>query len=117
MLVIYDDLPDFEGFPNDNRVWRLDWFIGLIKHTEPQEPKLLLQLTDMGAAGVYSPKAQRRICSVGIGTLPGLVLGSVWLNESCLGVYEGKERRLFVVRCGIKRFTVESFGFISGSDT
>ena len=78
-------------FPNDGRVWRIDWFGAVRKNDNvPTEPTIDVYLrpvsvTDKESIADFGWSNKERICCpVGVGQLPLLTIGSLWENGKLL---------------------------------
>lgn len=86
MLVI-----QIKEFPNDGRVWRIDWFGAVRKNDNvPTEPTIDVYLrpvsvTDKTSIADFGWLNKERICcTIGVGQLPVLTIGSLWKNGKLL---------------------------------
>ena len=78
-------------FPNDGRVWRIDWFGAVRKNDNvPTEPIIDVYLrpvsvTDKTSIADFGWLNKERICCpIGVGQLPVLTIGSLWKNGKLL---------------------------------
>lgn len=78
-------------FPNDERVWRIDWFGAVRKNDNvPTEPTIDVYLrpvsvTDKTSIADFGWLNKERICcTIGVGQLPVLTIGSLWKNGKLL---------------------------------
>ena len=78
-------------FPNDGRVWRIDWFGAVRKNDNvPTEPTIDVYLrpvsvTDKTSIADFGWLNKERICcTIGVGQLPVLTIGSLWKNGKLL---------------------------------
>lgn len=78
-------------FPNDGRVWRIDWFGAVRKNDNvPTEPTIDVYLrpvsvTDKTSIADFGWLNKERICcTIGVGQLPVLTIGSLWKNDKLL---------------------------------
>lgn len=78
-------------FPNDGRVWRIDWFGAVRKNDNvPTEPTIDVYLrpvsvTDKTSIADFGWLNKERICCpIGVGQLPVLTIGSLWKNGKLL---------------------------------
>ena len=78
-------------FPNDGRVWRIDWFGAVRKNDNvPTEPTIDVYLrpvsvTDKTSIADFGWLNKERICcTIGVGQLPVLTIGSLWKNGKIL---------------------------------
>lgn len=92
-------IPRIKEFPDDGRIWRVDWFGGVERNQMvPTEPKiqliispLLEGVTDYAASSAVNHE-ERRTISIGVGQLPLVTIGSLWLNRRCLVETAGKDK-------------------------
>lgn len=85
-------IPRIKEFPDDGRIWRVDWFGGVERnHMIPTEPKIQLiisplldGITDYAASSAVNHE-ERRTISIGVGQLPLVTIGSLWLNRQAAG--------------------------------
>lgn len=92
-------IPRIKEFPDDGRIWRVDWFGGVERnHMVPTEPKIQLIIsplldgvTDYAASSAVNHE-ERRTISIGVGQLPLVAIGSLWLNRRCLVEAAGKDK-------------------------
>nr|WP_321255093.1 hypothetical protein [uncultured Pseudodesulfovibrio sp.] len=82
-------IPRIKAFPKDGRKWQIDW-LGAIKANSQQsiEPTIEVIIRPLGgrSSSVNEEGAQQDVVDVGVGLLPFLRVGSVWLNgRSCPG--------------------------------
>lgn len=78
-------------FPNDERVWRIDWFGAVRKNDNvPTEPIIDVYLrpvsvTDKTSIADFGWLNKERICCpIGVGQLPVFTIGSLWKNGKLL---------------------------------
>lgn len=78
-------------FPNDGRVWRIDWFGAVRKNDNvPTEPTIDVYLrpvsvTDKTSIADFGWLNKERICcTIGVRQLPVLTIGSLWKNGKLL---------------------------------
>lgn len=90
-------IPKIREFPDDGRIWRVDWFGGVERNPQvPSEPKIQLIISPVvdGAADYAATSAvnheERRSISIGVGQLPLVTIGSLWQNRHCLVASAGK---------------------------
>ncbi|MCG9053523.1 hypothetical protein LH447_10530 [Laribacter hongkongensis] len=90
-------IPRIKEFPDDGRIWRVDWFGGVERNPQvPSEPKIQLIISPVvdGAADYAASNAvnheERRSISIGVGQLPLVTIGSLWQNRHCLVATAGK---------------------------
>lgn len=84
-------IPRIKEFPNDGRIWRVDWFGGLERnHQVPTEPKIQViispakpGISDFTANRSYVEEEQK-VITIGTGQLPAITIGSLWQNKHCL---------------------------------
>lgn len=92
-------IPRIREFPDDDRIWRVDWFGGLERnHQVPTEPKIQIIIspvvpgaTDYASTNAVSDK-DRQTITIGVGQLPLVSIGSLWQNRRCLIDNAGKSR-------------------------
>ncbi|MCF7965191.1 MAG: hypothetical protein K9L79_06595 [Methylobacter tundripaludum] len=92
-------IPRIKEFPDDGRIWRVDWFGGVERnHMVPSEPKIQLIIsplldgvTDYAASSAVNHE-ERRTISIGVGQLPLVTIGSLWLSRRCLVETAGKDK-------------------------
>jgi hypothetical protein len=92
-------IPRIKEFPDDGRIWRVDWFGGVERnHMVPTEPNIQLIIsplldgvTDYAASSAVNHE-ERRTISIGVGQLPLVTIGSLWLNRRCLVETAGKDK-------------------------
>jgi hypothetical protein len=92
-------IPRIKEFPDDGRIWRVDWFGGIERnYMVPTEPKIQLIIsplldgvTDYAASSAVNHE-ERRTISIGVGQLPLVTIGSLWLNRRCLIETAGKDK-------------------------
>src|SRR5215469_5922508 len=87
-----DDLPvgesvyAIDGFPDDDRLWRIEWIGGVGYNTSvPSEPQIDVSLAQL-PKGERNPLSARARCSqvekrtvkIGVGLLPYIWISSVW---------------------------------------
>lgn len=65
-------------FPQDNRIWRLQWLGHPTLGYNPVEPDISTLLVDPAQKGNHP--STRRTCRIGMGSLPMLEVGSRWRN-------------------------------------
>ncbi|POZ63330.1 hypothetical protein [Chromobacterium alticapitis] len=90
-------IPRIKEFPDDGRIWRVDWFGGVERNPQvPSEPKIQLIIspvvggaTDYAASNAVNHE-ERRSISIGVGQLPLVTIGSLWQNRHCLVASAGK---------------------------
>ncbi|MCG9125334.1 hypothetical protein LH460_11750 [Laribacter hongkongensis] len=90
-------IPRIKEFPDDGRIWRVDWFGGVERNLQvPSEPKIQLIIspvvdgaTDYAAINAVNHE-ERRSISIGVGQLPLVTIGSLWQNRHCLVATAGK---------------------------
>lgn len=92
-------IPKIKEFPDDGRIWRVDWFGGVEHNPQvPSEPKIQLIISPVvnGTADYASSNAvnheERRSISIGVGQLPLVTIGSLWQNRHCLVENAGKSK-------------------------
>ncbi|QRO33322.1 hypothetical protein [Chromobacterium violaceum] len=92
-------IPKIKEFPDDGRIWRVDWFGGVERNPQvPSEPKIQLIISPVvdGAADYAASNAvnheERRSISIGVGQLPLVSIGSLWQNRHCLIESAGKPK-------------------------
>ncbi len=90
-------IPSIKEFPKDGRVWRIDWFGGVERNYDiPSEPYLQVVISPLhqGAADYASNSSvvhdDRKTILIGVGQLPLLSIGSLWLEGHCLPDRAGK---------------------------
>ena len=78
-------------FPNDGRVWRIDWFGAVRKNDNvPTEPTIDVYLRPVSVTDKTSIadfgwlNKERLCCTIGVGQLPVLTIGSLWKNGKLL---------------------------------
>ncbi|WDE03863.1 hypothetical protein SG34_021170 [Thalassomonas viridans] len=89
-------IPRIKEFPADNRYWRIDWFGAIERNpnvpTEPFfqiiiSPLIEEHLIDAAPNQLASVKSvinkEQKTIRVGIGQLPLVTIGSIWLNGIC----------------------------------
>lgn len=92
-------IPKIKEFPDDGRIWRVDWFGGVERNSQvPSEPKIQLIIspvvagaTDYAATSAVNHE-ERRSISIGVGQLPLVTIGSLWQNRHCLVENAGKTK-------------------------
>lgn len=92
-------IPRIKEFPDDGRIWRVDWFGGVERNQMvPTEPKIQLIIsplldgvTDYAASSAVNHE-ERHTISIGVGQLPLVTIGSLWLNRRCLIETAGKDK-------------------------
>ncbi|MBA4709289.1 hypothetical protein [Aquitalea aquatica] len=92
-------IPRIKEFPDDGRIWRVDWFGGVERNPQvPSEPKIQLIIspvvdgaTDYAASNAVNHE-ERRSISIGVGQLPLVSIGSLWQNRHCLIESAGKTK-------------------------
>lgn len=92
-------IPRIKEFPDDGRIWRVDWFGGVERNSQvPSEPKIQLIIspvvdgaTDYAASNAVNHE-ERRSISIGVGQLPLVTIGSLWQNRRCLVESAGKSK-------------------------
>lgn len=92
-------IPRIKEFPDDGRIWRVDWFGGVERNSQiPSEPKIQLIIspvvdgaTDYAAISAVNHE-ERRSISIGVGQLPLVTIGSLWQNRRCLVESAGKTK-------------------------
>jgi hypothetical protein len=92
-------IPRIKEFPDDGRIWRVDWFGGVERnHMVPTEPKIQLIIsplldgvTDYAASSAVNHE-ERHSITVGVGQLPLITIGSLWRNRQCLVETAGKDK-------------------------
>lgn len=95
-------IPRIEEFPSDNRYWRVDWFGAIERNPNvPSEPYVqlvispLLRNEDIHSTAKHLASThvtdyeKQRVISIGVGQLPFVSIGSVWLNGNCQAVKAG----------------------------
>lgn len=92
-------IPKIKEFPDDGRIWRVDWFGGVERNPQvPSEPKIQLIISPVvdGASDYAASNAvnheERRSISIGVGQLPLVSIGSLWQNRHCLIESAGKTK-------------------------
>ncbi len=92
-------IPRIKEFPDDGRIWRVDWFGGVERNPQvPSEPKIQLIISPVvdGASDYAASHAvnheERRSISIGVGQLPLVTVGSLWQNCRCLVKEAGKSK-------------------------
>ncbi|MGZ2746208.1 hypothetical protein [Burkholderia stagnalis] len=90
-------IPPIKEFPKDGRVWRVDWFGAVERNYDiPSEPYLQVIISPLrqGAADYASNSSvvhdDRKTILIGVGQLPLLSIGSLWLEGHCLPDRAGK---------------------------
>lgn len=92
-------IPKIKEFPDDGRLWRLDW-TGNVKLNPsiPSEPHLEASIVPLrdGIGDKYdstssSINSERQEIYIGVGQLPVLMTGSLWKHGRCLQERAGKE--------------------------
>lgn len=91
-------IPKIKEFPNDGRIWRVDWFGGVERNDlVPSEPKIQLIISPIvsGTGSDYAASKavnhdERQTISIGVGQLPLITIGSLWKNQRCLHNAAGK---------------------------
>ncbi|MBE5529319.1 hypothetical protein A9J41_04360 [Laribacter hongkongensis] len=92
-------IPKIKEFPDDGRIWRVDWFAGVERNSQvPSEPKIQLIIspvvdgaTDYSASSSVNHE-ERRTITIGVGQLPLVTIGSLWQNQHCLVATAGKTK-------------------------
>lgn len=92
-------IPRIKEFPDDGRIWRVDWFGGVERNPQvPSEPKIQLIISpvvdgvsDYAASNAVNHE-ERRSISIGVGQLPLVSIGSLWQNRHCLIESAGKTK-------------------------
>lgn len=77
-------IPRIKEFPDDGRIWRVDWFGGVERNPQvPSEPKIQLIIspvvdgaTDYAAISAVNHE-ERRSISIGVGQLLLVTIGSL----------------------------------------
>ncbi|MBV1775074.1 hypothetical protein KSF73_05025 [Burkholderiaceae bacterium DAT-1] len=92
-------IPKIREFPDDGRIWRVDWFGGVERNSQvPSEPKIQLIISPVvdGVADYAATSAviheERRSISIGVGQLPLVTIGSLWRSRHCLVENAGKTK-------------------------
>ncbi|WP_046157834.1 hypothetical protein [Chromobacterium vaccinii] len=92
-------IPKIKEFPDDGRIWRVDWFGGVERNPQiPSEPKIQLIISPVvdGAIDYAASNSvnheERSSISIGIGQLPLITIGSLWQNRHCLIESAGKTK-------------------------
>ncbi|MDE1981592.1 MAG: hypothetical protein KGI81_04570 [Betaproteobacteria bacterium] len=72
-------LPTIEAFPNDNKIWRLDWLgdISFRRHIRFRTPLIRVSLSPWQDDFPYQKQTQIQV-ELPIGTLPVLGIGTLW---------------------------------------
>ena len=96
-------IPKIKEFPNDGRIWRVDWFGGVERNDlVPSEPKIQLIISPIisGTGLDYAASKavnhdERQTISIGVGQLPLITIGSLWQHQRCLPSVAGKKKPFF----------------------
>lgn len=80
-------IPAIRGFPKDDRRWRVDWLGAVVQNQSSSFEPLIYVYISPVKEGVYRPqsekhieKKQQRKIAVGVGQLPFIHAGSIWMN-------------------------------------
>ncbi len=93
-------VPSIREFPEDDRIWRLDWVGAVEQH--PGEPKIDVYLSP-AKPGVDAPRVQADFeeagtkIQVGAGQLPLLIIGTLWRRQRRLRQAMGQQATLLNV--------------------
>ncbi len=117
-------IPRIKEFPHDGRTWRVDWFGAVEKnHNVPSEPTIEviispLRQSDSKLASVSAvDDNERTVIRIGVGQLPFIVIGSLWIDGYCQREKAGKIERF--THIDINKSTVQMIksGYKSNSET
>ena len=81
-----DSVYAIDGFPDDDRLWRIEWIGGVGYNTSvPSEPQIDVSLAQLPkgernplSARARSSQVEKRTVKIGVGLLPYIWIGSVW---------------------------------------
>lgn len=96
-------IPRIKEFPSDDRYWRVDWFGSIERNPNvPSEPYVQIIISpflhndsihtdaELLAKTNITDYDQQRTIRIGVGQLPFVAIGSIWLNGHCQAVKAGK---------------------------
>lgn len=91
-------IPPIREFPNDGRIWRIDW-LGAVERTSFEA--LIDVFLSPAKPGVLRPEKQEHFdpiqvarVQIGVGQLPFLVVGTFWKNRRRLAQVAGRDLAL-----------------------
>jgi hypothetical protein len=97
------NIPRIKEFPADDSYWRIDWFGAIERNPNvPSEPYVqiiispLMQNEDIHSSAKklasthVTAYSDQRVIKIGVGQLPLVSIGSIWLNGYCQSVKAGK---------------------------
>lgn len=95
-----ETIPRIKEFPHDGRTWRVDWFGAVARNDNvPSEPSIevIISPLRLGGFDLSSVSAveddKRTLIRVGVGQLPFIVIGSLWIDGYCQREKAGKIER------------------------
>jgi hypothetical protein len=85
-LPVGESVYAIDGFPDDDRLWRIEWIGGVGYNTSvPSEPQIDVSLAQLPkgeknplSARARSSQVEKRMVKIGVGLLPYIWIGSVW---------------------------------------
>ena len=95
------------AFPDDDRYWRVDWAGGIHKNPDvPSESLMGVSISPLTSVKVddwptalealTTDRGERRTIKVGTGTIPSLIVGSIWRRQRMLPAIPYEIRELTV---------------------
>ena len=101
-------IPRIQEFPSDNRYWRVDWFGAIERNPNvPSEPYVqliispLIQNEDIHSTAKHLASThvtnydEQDAITIGLGQLPFVSIGSIWLNGYCQAVKAGVQKDFY----------------------
>ena len=102
------NIPRIKEFPADDRYWRIDWFGAIERNPNvPSEPFVqiiispLIQNEDIHSSAKklasthVTDYKDQCVIKIGVGQLPLISVGSIWLNGYCQTIKAGKQERFY----------------------
>jgi hypothetical protein len=93
-------IPPIKEFPDDGRIWRIDWLGRLLRNPNiPDEPLIEVLISPLKEDTILRPRdlvsidaveREQRSIYVGTGQLPYLKIGSLWQKRRCRGALAGE---------------------------
>ncbi|MDN3432566.1 MULTISPECIES: hypothetical protein [unclassified Pseudoalteromonas] len=102
-------IPKISEFPCDDRYWRVDWFGAIERNPNvPSEPFLqivispLIQNESIHSTAKHLASThvtnydEQTVIRIGVGQLPFISIGSIWLNGQCQAAKAGQTKLLHI---------------------
>ena len=102
-------IPKISEFPCDDRYWRVDWFGAIERNPNvPSEPfsqiviSPLIQNESIHSTAKHLASThvtnydEQTVIRIGVGQLPFISIGSIWLNGQCQAAKAGQTKLLHI---------------------